>query len=159
MFSYGPLHRDDQQDLIYNSLVQTQDVAWKSCRKRWTIETNGERVLGKSMLAARNDDNDDDGVYSKRILIPPPGQGNLKSEAERPQKLKKTQPFPWHDDKCIFRMNYTRMDDINDINPTPPHEQDATQGQYFEWSSAGFISLTPVEIPRLKSPVCPIIYP
>ena len=51
---------DDQQELIYNSSVWTQDVVWKNCWKRWTIETNGGREIEKSMLAAQHDDDDDD---------------------------------------------------------------------------------------------------
>ena len=48
------LHTDDklvgeQLELIYNSSVRTQDVAWKTCRKRSTIETNGERGSGESV--------------------------------------------------------------------------------------------------------------
>ena len=67
MFSYGLLHADvqeldDQLEPIYNSSVWTQDVAWKTCRKRWTTETNGERESGKSVLKALHDDDDDDSV-------------------------------------------------------------------------------------------------
>ena len=51
---------DDQQEPIYRSSVLTQDVAWKTCRTRWMIETYGERGLGKSVLAVRHDDDDDD---------------------------------------------------------------------------------------------------
>ena len=62
-FSYEPLHTDlkvldDQLELIYKSSVQTQDVVYKTNRKRWTIETNGEKESGKSMLTARHDDDD-----------------------------------------------------------------------------------------------------
>ena len=45
------------QELIYNGSVQTQDVAWKTCWKQWTIEINGKRGSGKFTLAAL--DNDD----------------------------------------------------------------------------------------------------
>ena len=34
---------DDLQELLYNSSVRTQDLVYKTCRKRWMIETNGER--------------------------------------------------------------------------------------------------------------------
>ena len=40
----------------YNSAVRTQDVVWKTCRNRWTIGTNGERVSGKSVLAICHDE-------------------------------------------------------------------------------------------------------
>ena len=48
MYSRGPLHMDeqsldDQPEPIYNSIVPIQDVAWKTCRERWTIETGSER--------------------------------------------------------------------------------------------------------------------
>ena len=54
-FSHEPLKTDeqvfgDQQELIYNSSVRTEDVAWKTCRKQWTIETSGERGSGKFLL-------------------------------------------------------------------------------------------------------------
>ena len=47
-FSHRHLHTDvqvshDQLELIFNSSVLTQDVAWWTCRKRWMIETDGER--------------------------------------------------------------------------------------------------------------------
>ena len=34
---------DGQLKLIYSIFVRAQDVALKTCRKRWTIETTGER--------------------------------------------------------------------------------------------------------------------
>ena len=49
---------DDQLEPIYSSSVPIQDVAWKTCRKRWTRDTCGERWSGKPMLAARDDDDD-----------------------------------------------------------------------------------------------------
>ena len=64
-FSCEPLHTnvqvfDDQLELIYNSSVRTLGVVWNTYRKRWMIETNGEREPGKFMLAARHDDDDND---------------------------------------------------------------------------------------------------
>ena len=52
-----PLHtdeqrQDDQLEPIYNSSVPIQDVAWKTSRERWTIETSGERGSRRSVLAA-----------------------------------------------------------------------------------------------------------
>ena len=60
-FFHGPLHMDmpvlaEQQELIYISSVQTQDVVWKTCRVRWMVGTDGERGPGKSMLSAWLDD-------------------------------------------------------------------------------------------------------
>ena len=49
---------DDQLEPIYSSSVLIQDVDWKTCRERWTIETSGERGPGKSVLVARHDDDD-----------------------------------------------------------------------------------------------------
>ncbi len=37
-----------------------QDVAWKSSRERWTIETSSKRGSGISVLAAQHNDDDDD---------------------------------------------------------------------------------------------------
>ena len=39
-----------------------QDVTWKTCRVRCTIETNGERGSGKTVLAARHDDDEEEDV-------------------------------------------------------------------------------------------------
>ena len=54
------LRLDDQLEPIYSSTVPIQDVIWKICQERWTIETGGEKKSGKSVLAARQDDDDDD---------------------------------------------------------------------------------------------------
>ena len=44
--------------LIYAGSIETEDVAWKTCWKRWMIETDSERELGKSVQAIRyNDEN------------------------------------------------------------------------------------------------------
>ena len=68
MYYYGPLHMDEQRlneqpEPIYNSSVPIQDVAWKTSRERWMIETGGERWLGRSVLAVWHDDDDDDDDY------------------------------------------------------------------------------------------------
>ena len=49
----------DQLEPIYNSYVSLQDVAWRTCRKRLPIETGGVIGWGKSMLAVRQDGDDD----------------------------------------------------------------------------------------------------
>ena len=51
--------QEDQLEPIYNSFVKIQDVALKTFRERWSIETGDERGLGRSVLAARQDDDDD----------------------------------------------------------------------------------------------------
>ena len=53
MFSHEPLYMDaqlldDQLEIIYKRSVGTQDVAWKTFRKRWMIETVDERESRKS---------------------------------------------------------------------------------------------------------------
>ena len=58
--SYRALHMDkqvldDQQELIFNSSVYIQDVVSNTSQKRWVIETNGKRELGKSELTASHD--------------------------------------------------------------------------------------------------------
>ena len=63
-FSYRPLYMDAQVldgelKFINNHSVRTQNVAKKTYRKLWTIETKGERDLGKSVLAAGHKDDDD----------------------------------------------------------------------------------------------------
>ena len=50
---------------LKNCSVSIQDVALKTYRMRWTIETGGERGSGRSILATRYDD-DDDGFCWKR---------------------------------------------------------------------------------------------
>ena len=57
-YSSGPLHMDkqrqnDQLKPIYNSSVPIKNIALKTSRERWTIETSGERGSGRSVLAAR----------------------------------------------------------------------------------------------------------
>ena len=59
----GPLHMDEQRqdnqlEPIYYSSVPIQDIALKTSRERWTIETGGERWSGRSVLTARHDDDD-----------------------------------------------------------------------------------------------------
>ena len=43
---------------IYTAAVRIQDVALKTCLRRWTIGRSGEKGSGISMLAARHDDDD-----------------------------------------------------------------------------------------------------
>ena len=43
---------DDQLDLIYNSSVSIQDIAWKTSREQWSIETGGVKGSGRSVMAA-----------------------------------------------------------------------------------------------------------
>ena len=49
---------NDQLEPIYNSSVPIQDVAWKTSRERWTIETVGETGSGESLLTAPHDDDE-----------------------------------------------------------------------------------------------------
>ena len=63
MYSYGPPHmaeqkQDDQLEHTYSSYVGIQDVALKTCQRRWTIGGSIERGSGISVLAARHDDDD-----------------------------------------------------------------------------------------------------
>ena len=63
MYSYGPSHmseqkQDGQLEHTYSSSVRIQDVALKTCQRRWTIGRSGERGSGISVLAAWHDDND-----------------------------------------------------------------------------------------------------
>ena len=47
--------RDDQLEPIYNSSVLIQDIALKTYREQWTIETGGKRGSGRSVLAPRHE--------------------------------------------------------------------------------------------------------
>ena len=60
---YGQLDYDQLNIYrLYNSSVPIQDIPLKTCRKQWTIEKGGEKESGRSMLAARHDD--DDEIYT-----------------------------------------------------------------------------------------------
>ena len=50
----------NQLELIYNSFVPVQDIALKTSREQWTIETGGKKRSERSVLAVRYDDDDDD---------------------------------------------------------------------------------------------------
>ena len=52
--------QDDQLEPIYNNSVPIQDVASKTYRERWTIETSGESRPERSVLEVQHDDDDDD---------------------------------------------------------------------------------------------------
>ena len=53
--------QDDQLEPICNSSMPIQDIESKTSRARGTIETDGQRGSGNSLLAAwHNDDDDDD---------------------------------------------------------------------------------------------------
>ena len=54
--------QDYQLEPIYSSSVLIQNVAVKTYRERWTIETSGGRESGRSVLAAQQDDDD---LYAK----------------------------------------------------------------------------------------------
>ena len=55
-------HGRGKVESIYNSFVPIQNVAWRTFRDRQTIETGGERWSGKSVLAARHDGHNNDGM-------------------------------------------------------------------------------------------------
>ena len=48
--------QEDQLEPTYNSPVSIQDVSLKTNRKRWTIEKDGRRGSGISVLMSRHDD-------------------------------------------------------------------------------------------------------
>ena len=73
MYFYGPPHmaeqkQDDQLEDTYCSNVRIRDVALKTRQRRWTIERNGEKGSGISVLAALHDDNDDD-MYEEDLAL------------------------------------------------------------------------------------------
>ena len=61
--------QDDQQEPIYNNSMPIQDVALKTYRERWTIETDDGRGSERSVLAVRHDDDDDDDSINKHTSI------------------------------------------------------------------------------------------
>ena len=60
---------DDQLELIYNSSVWTQDIVYKTCRKCWMMETNGEKESRKSVLVACHDNDEFKWVNAIIIII------------------------------------------------------------------------------------------
>ena len=63
MYSNWPPHlakqkQENQLEHTYSSYVRIQDVALKTCHKRWIIGRSGGRRSGISVLAARHDDDD-----------------------------------------------------------------------------------------------------
>ena len=63
-YSCEPLHMDkqmldDQIGPIFKSSVPIQNVAWRTCRERLTVQMGSEKMSGKSLLAALLDDDDD----------------------------------------------------------------------------------------------------
>ena len=50
--------QDGQLEHTYSSYVRIQDVALKTCQRRWMIGRSGERGSGISVLAVRHDDDD-----------------------------------------------------------------------------------------------------
>ena len=59
--------QDDQLEHTYSSYVRIRDVALKTCQRRWT--RYGERRSGISVLAARNDDDEDDDTWIDFYLL------------------------------------------------------------------------------------------
>ena len=69
MYSYGPLHMDeqkqyDQLEPTYSSSVLIRDVALETCRKHWMIGRDGERRSGIFVLMVWQDDDDDLSINS-----------------------------------------------------------------------------------------------
>ena len=50
--------QENQLEPTYNSSVPIQDLDLKTFREQWTIETDGEKGSGRSVVAARHDDDD-----------------------------------------------------------------------------------------------------
>ena len=68
----------DQLELIYINSVLKQDVVGMTCRNRWIIGADGERVREKSVQSARRD-NDADESFSnlKKALCFDEAQGRM----------------------------------------------------------------------------------
>ena len=72
MYSYGPLHmdeqrKDDQLEPTYSSSVLIRDVAQRTCRKQWTIGRGGKRGSGISVLIVRHDN--DVSILKKEMFL------------------------------------------------------------------------------------------
>ena len=53
---------DDQLKFIYSSSVLERRCSLEDLPERWTIEIGGERGSGRSVMAVRHDDDDDDAL-------------------------------------------------------------------------------------------------
>ena len=74
MYSYGPLHmaeqkQGDQLEPIYRSSMMIQGVALRTCRKRWTMGSGGERGSGIFVLMARQDDDDSFESFPRQLTL------------------------------------------------------------------------------------------
>ena len=62
--------QEDQLEPIYYSSAPIQDIALKNSQDRWTIETGSERGSGRSVLAERHgDDDDDDELFEMELFL------------------------------------------------------------------------------------------
>ena len=75
MYSCGPLHmdkqrQDDQLEPIYNCSVPIQDIALKTFREQWMIETGGEKGSGRYVLAVQHyDGNEKSNFYGNHKFL------------------------------------------------------------------------------------------
>ena len=58
---WTPLHGRAKAGRLAWTSVPIQDVALKTYRERWTVETGGERGSGRSVLVVQHDVDDNDG--------------------------------------------------------------------------------------------------
>ena len=63
IYSYGSLHmaeqkQGDQLEPTYSTSVRMRVVDLRTCRKRWTIGSGGEKGSGISVPMAQQDDDD-----------------------------------------------------------------------------------------------------
>ena len=58
----------DQLEPTYSNSVTIRDVALKTSRKQWTIEKDGEKESGISILMAKHDDDDDELKWNISIV-------------------------------------------------------------------------------------------
>ena len=93
MYSYGPPHmagqkQDDQLKHTFSSYVRIQDVALKTCQRRWTIGRSGERGSGISVLVTRHDDD----ASLQRSKTPPPNKCP-RYDAKQSDEMRSTSPL------------------------------------------------------------------
>ena len=67
--TYGQAKAGRPAGTYFSSYVRIRDVAWKTCQRRWMIGRSGERGSGISVLAARYNNDDEEGLHEAIFFL------------------------------------------------------------------------------------------